>query len=77
MSVQIAVRLPDELARFVDELVASGQARSRAAVVTSALEHERRRAAAQRDVEILAGEGVDPDLDGLARYNRTLVRDID
>lgn len=77
MSVQIAVRLPDELARFVDELVASGQARSRAAVVTNALEHERRRATAARDAEILAREGGYAELDDLARYNRALVRDID
>lgn len=76
MSIQIAVRLPDDLVRFVDELVASGQARSRAAVVTNALERERRRAIAARDAEILAAEGGDPDLNELARYNRALDRDI-
>jgi Arc/MetJ-type ribon-helix-helix transcriptional regulator len=37
MSKQIAVRLPDDLVDFVDEIVDSGTARSRAIVVTRAL----------------------------------------
>ena len=43
MSTQIAVRLPDDLVAFVDDLVRHGDAASRAAVVTQALERERRR----------------------------------
>jgi mRNA interferase MazF len=43
MSKQIAVRLDDDLVAFVDEIVQSGRERSRAAVVTRALERERRR----------------------------------
>lgn len=68
MSKQIAVRLPDELVDFVDELVGSGQGRSRAAVVTRALERERRRTIAARDAEILAACGPDPELAGLAEH---------
>jgi Arc/MetJ-type ribon-helix-helix transcriptional regulator len=68
MSKQIAVRLPDELVEFVDTAVASGDARSRAAVVTRALERERRRAVAERDAEILARSGPDSELAGLADY---------
>jgi Arc/MetJ-type ribon-helix-helix transcriptional regulator len=68
MSKQIAVRLSDELVQFVDEVVESGRERSRAAVVSRALERERRRAAAERDAEILAGTGPDPALAGLAEY---------
>jgi Arc/MetJ-type ribon-helix-helix transcriptional regulator len=68
MSKQIAVRLPDELVEFVDEIVGSGSERSRAAVVARALERERRRAIAARDAEILARTGSDPELDGLAEY---------
>ena len=68
MSKQIAVRLPDELVEFVDGVVASGKARSRASVVTRALERERRRAAAEKDAEILARTGPDPELDGLAGH---------
>jgi Arc/MetJ-type ribon-helix-helix transcriptional regulator len=68
MSRQIAVRLADDLVEFVDELVESGSERSRAAVVTRALERERRRAVAARDAEILARTGPDPELAGLAEH---------
>ena len=68
MSKQIAVRLPDDLMAFVDELVESGRERSRAAVVSRALERERRRLAAERDAEILAATGPDAELAGLAEY---------
>lgn len=68
MSKQIAVRLSDELVDFVDNVVNSGAGRSRAAVVTRALERERRRAVAARDAEILARTGPDPELAGLAEY---------
>jgi Arc/MetJ-type ribon-helix-helix transcriptional regulator len=68
MSKQIAVRLPNELVDFVDEIVDSGAGRSRAAVVTKALERERRRVVAARDAEILARTGPDPELAGLAQH---------
>lgn len=68
MSKQIAVRLPDDLVDFLDSVVDSGQQGSRAAVVTRALERERRRMVATRDAEILAATGQDPDLEGLAGY---------
>jgi Arc/MetJ-type ribon-helix-helix transcriptional regulator len=68
MSKQIAVRLPDDLVAFLDELVDSEQQASRAAVVTRALERERRRMVAARDAEILAATGSDPELEGLADY---------
>ncbi len=76
MSKQIAVRLPDDLVEFVDEVVGSGGERSRAAVVTRALERERRRAVAERDARILAGSGPDPELAGLAEYAVALPRDL-
>jgi Arc/MetJ-type ribon-helix-helix transcriptional regulator len=66
MGKQIAIRLPDELVEFVDTAVASGKARSRASVVTRALERERRRAIAEKDAEILARTCPDPELAGLA-----------
>jgi Arc/MetJ-type ribon-helix-helix transcriptional regulator len=72
MSKQIAVRLPDELVDFVDELVGSGGGRSRAAVVTQALERERRRVVAARAAEILARTGPDPELAGLAEHTAGL-----
>jgi Arc/MetJ-type ribon-helix-helix transcriptional regulator len=68
MSTQIAVRLPDDLVAFVDDLVRHGDAASRAAVVSRALERERRRNVAERDAAILAREGTDTDLDSLAKH---------
>jgi Arc/MetJ-type ribon-helix-helix transcriptional regulator len=68
MSTQIAVRLPDDLIRYVDEQVAAGHATSRAALVTRALERERRRAVAARDAEILAAAADEEGFDGLAGY---------
>jgi Arc/MetJ-type ribon-helix-helix transcriptional regulator len=68
MSKQIAVRLADDLVEFVDSVVAHGDQRSRAAVVTRALQRERRRAIATRDAEILAAAGPDPDMASLADH---------
>jgi Arc/MetJ-type ribon-helix-helix transcriptional regulator len=69
MSKQIAVRLPDDLVAFVDEVVQSGDESSRAAVVARALERERRRMVAARDAEILARTGADPELEALAEHS--------
>jgi Arc/MetJ-type ribon-helix-helix transcriptional regulator len=77
MSKQIAVRLPDELVDFIDDLVRTGQGKSRAAVVVRALERERRRAVAERDAQILAVVGDDPELAGLAEYVAGLPLEID
>lgn len=68
MSTQIAVRLDDDLVTFVDELVNAGEAPSRAAVVTQALQREQRRKVAERDAAILAAEREDTDMDGLAEF---------
>lgn len=68
MSKQIAVRLPDDLVDFVDEVVESGSGGSRAVVVRWALERERRRLVAMRDAEILARCGPDRELTGLAEH---------
>ena len=76
MSKQIAVRLPDELVDFVDEIVDSGTERSRAAVVTRALERQRRRALAERDARILTRIGPDPELAGLAEHAAGLPLDL-
>jgi Arc/MetJ-type ribon-helix-helix transcriptional regulator len=79
VSTQIAVRLPEELVEFIDRLVADGRAPSRAAVVSQALQRERRRELAARDAAILAGVTEnDDDLDALAEYAaRTPLDDLD
>ena len=68
MSKQIAIRLPEELVDFIDSAVARGAEPSRAAVVTRALQRERRRMRAQQDVEILTRTEPDADMDAMAAY---------
>jgi Arc/MetJ-type ribon-helix-helix transcriptional regulator len=78
MSKQIAVRLPDDLVDFIDQLIDRGDATSRAVVVARAVAKERRREIAARDAAILAPLGDDPDLDSLAEYMaRTPLDDLD
>lgn len=79
MSKQIAVRLPDELVTFLDDLVAHGRASSRATAVTRALERERRLEIAARDAAILARAAAEADdLEGLAEFAaRTPMDDLD
>lgn len=68
MSTQIAVRLPDGMVAFLDEAVAQGKASSRAALVTSALEREMRRQAAEQDAAIVREHGAADDLDALVDW---------
>lgn len=68
MSVQIAVRLPDQMVSFLDATVASGLAPSRAAVVASALEREMRRLAAEHDAAVLRQLGPADDLDAVVEW---------
>jgi Arc/MetJ-type ribon-helix-helix transcriptional regulator len=68
MSTQIAVRLPDSMVEYLDQLVAEGRAPSRASVVERALAREIRYQIAARDAAILAGAGADDDMDSLADY---------
>ena len=72
MSTQIAVRLPDEMVAFLDRTVATGKARSRAALVAAAVEREMRRQAAEYDAKILRESPTD-DLDDLVRWSSTHV----
>jgi hypothetical protein len=48
--------------------VSEGRAKSRAVVVNRALERERRRAIAARDLAILSGSGDDLEMDSLAAH---------
>ena len=77
MSIQIAVRLPDDMVKFVDRLVAEGQATSRASVIERALAREFRRLIAARDAAILAEAGPDADMDDLADYAARAPLDVD
>lgn len=63
-TTQIAVRLDDRYVAFLDEQVKAGRARSRAALVESALEREIRRRLDEQDLEILlAHRGLPDELD--------------
>jgi Arc/MetJ-type ribon-helix-helix transcriptional regulator len=78
MTTQIAVRLSDEAVEFVDDLVRSGAAASRADVIERLLARERRRLVAERDALKLAGLPRDADLDRLAAFAaRVPIADLD
>jgi len=73
MSTQIAVRLPDEMVRFMDRRVAAGEAPSRAALVAAAVEREMRRQLAEEDAEVLTRVGPADDLDDLVSWSASHV----
>jgi Arc/MetJ-type ribon-helix-helix transcriptional regulator len=77
MTIQITVRLPDELVHFVDGQVAAGSVTSRAEAVKAALVHERRRQAALMDVEILRRSMPDPDLEAIVEHTSANPIDLD
>jgi Arc/MetJ-type ribon-helix-helix transcriptional regulator len=67
VTTQIAVRLPDDLVTYVDQLVRDG-AGSRATVVTRALAMYRRQMTAERDAHILEEQGDYEEFDGLTAF---------
>jgi len=78
MSIQIAIRLPDQLVNSLDELVDSGAARSRASVIERALLRELRYQRMLQEVEILnSGIGAGEDLDALVRFSGNVALDVD
>jgi Arc/MetJ-type ribon-helix-helix transcriptional regulator len=69
MTTQIAVRLPDDLVAYVDQLVRDG-AGSRATVLTRALTMYRQHVTAERDARILEEQGDYDDFDGLTAFGK-------
>ena len=69
MSIQIAVRLPDELVAYVDEAVAAGRVKSRADLVARLIARDARRQRAEEDLQRLIERGPldDPELLGIVR----------
>lgn len=61
MSVQMTIRVDDDLAAFVDQAAQAGEG-SRAEVINRAIKREIRRRAAERDAQIYA-VSADPDLE--------------
>jgi Arc/MetJ-type ribon-helix-helix transcriptional regulator len=68
MSTQIAVRLPEELVDYVDDLVSQG-AGSRAAVVTRALHLYQQQLRGERDARILEEAGDYDEFDDLVGHS--------
>lgn len=60
MSVQMTIRVDDDLAAFIDQAAKAGEG-SRAEVINRAIKREIRRRAAERDAQIYASSA-DPDL---------------
>lgn len=70
MTIQVTVRLPDDLVAYMDGEVEHSRAHSRATVVAQALDLARRRAAAERDALIYA-ETEDADMAALVDHVAT------
>ncbi len=68
MAKQIAVRLPESMVDFLGRAVSEDIAPSRAALVSTALERERRRLAGERDAQILRSLETADDLDDLVSW---------
>jgi len=65
MSIQIAVRLPDDLVDALDTMVVESDESGRASVIERALRRELRRYQAEQDAMILRDKG---DYDELAAF---------
>jgi Arc/MetJ-type ribon-helix-helix transcriptional regulator len=67
MSIQIAVRLPDEQVAFLDRQISQGHASSRAELVSRALRRMERERVASADLEVIIASGGNPysELEGM------------
>lgn len=70
MTVQVSLRLDERLVAQVDELVQTGEARSRAEVFESALERELRRRLYEHDAQLYAEQGEDPETQEFLEWAR-------
>lgn len=68
MTTQMTLRIPDDLAEFIDQLSTAG-AESRATVVARAVASYRQRLQGEADARILEERGDYDDLDGLAAHS--------
>lgn len=68
MTTQMTLRIPDDLAEFIDQQSTS-RAESRATVVARAVASYRQRLRGEADARILEESGDYDDLDGMAAYS--------
>ncbi|MDD7385242.1 MAG: ribbon-helix-helix domain-containing protein [Actinomycetaceae bacterium] len=66
MSVQVALRLPEQVVELIDRTVTSGAAKNRTEFIESAIERDLRRRIALHDADVLRSAGTDSDLESLA-----------
>jgi Arc/MetJ-type ribon-helix-helix transcriptional regulator len=69
-TVQITIRVPEDLVSYADQLVAEGAVQNRTAAVVEALRQMRKQREDEREVDILkemAGNP-DPELEGFNRW---------
>lgn len=69
MTTQITIRLPDDIADFIDQRVAEGHATSRANVVAAAMRREQRRILYEAERHLIESSGSDPELDAFADWS--------
>lgn len=79
VSIQIAVRLPEELVAYVDKAVATGRVKSRAELVARLIERDARRQRAEEDLLRLVKRGAlnDPELLAIVESTSGTSLDID
>jgi Arc/MetJ-type ribon-helix-helix transcriptional regulator len=78
MTIQIAIRLSEETVAYLDNQVRLGRAKSRADIVDRALNRERRRETAERDLErILLDQKAAAEFNGLAEAASQTPLDLD
>ena len=77
MSKQITVRLSDDVAVFIDNLVDGGSVSSRAAALDKVVRREMRRVRAMEDALIYARTGEDAELAGFTQAAAASLRSMD
>ncbi len=78
MTVQVAVRIPDELAEALDNLIEAGEAESRTSVIVTAIRRELRRIQDEQDIAILrATSELDIEFDDMHIHARSTQTDLD
>lgn len=79
MSIQIAVRLPEDLVAYVDQAVAEGRVKSRADLVARLIARDARRRRAELDLQLLVEKGVlaDDEMLAIARATSATTLPID
>jgi Arc/MetJ-type ribon-helix-helix transcriptional regulator len=78
MTVQVAVRLPDDIAEALDSLIEAGEVESRTSVIVTAVRRELRRIQDEQDIAILrVASEPDNEFDAMHFHARSTQTDLD